>query len=362
MGKVSQDELWPVLKTGDRDIIEAKYGNVMAALSHGLRGAITATPGKTLFVADYANIEARVVLWLGRDKKALETFVLGANCPCRALGKEGCPDCDPYCGLAQTVFHRMVYKTDHPKERGVGKEGILGLGFQMGCDKFADRCAAAGMPMPVEFMCEVCGEMERRHRKIKDHAMEIADPDAVTALKVVNAYREKFWRVKAMWSNVEEAAIAAIEDPGEVYSTNRVHYYTEGKFLYCELPSGRRLAYPFPSVGKQRTDWGEERPQIRYYGVDSYTHQWRRQTAYGGMLVENNTQAVARDILAEAFVRCEASGVYVPVLTVHDENIAEADEGKGNVKEFEELVSEVPTWAKGLPIAAEAWSGFRYHK
>jgi len=347
MGKVTQDDLWVDLKTRDADLVRGKYGNVMAALSHGLRGAITASPGKTLYVADYASIEARVVLWLAGDKKALDIFRTGA---------------DIYCYMADDIYGYKTNKNDHPKERAIGKIAVLGLGYQMGASKFVETCAAGGVVIPEDDTCEECGATSRRHRRIKDHPFRPEHPDAITAVKVVDAYRAKFSKVKEMWGDIEATALNAIEFEGEAFTSGKTTWEMEGKFLYCTLPSGRKLAYPFPYIGQQKTDWGEVRPQMRFMGVSSYNHQWCRQVAYGGLLVENVTQAVARDVMAEAFMRCEASGIYRPVLTVHDEIVAECDEGKGDVKEFEALVSENPKWARGLPIAAEGWEGFRYHK
>lgn len=328
-------------------MVRRVYGGPMEALAHGLRGAITATPGKQLYVADYAGIEARVVMWLAGDTKALEIFRTGA---------------DIYCYMADEIYGYKTNKDDHPKERGIGKIAVLGLGYQMGPAKFVETCAAGGVVITEDALCESCGETSRRHRKIRDHAFEAENPNEITAVKVVDAFRSKFWKVKEMWGEQEAAAIDAIEDQDCCFTSGKVVWEVVGKFLYCNLPSGRRLAYPFPHIGAQKTDWGETRPQIRFYGVNSYNHQWDRQTAYGGLLVENITQAVARDIMAEALVKCQNSGIYTPVLTVHDEIVAEADEGAGSVKEFEALVAEVPKWAKGLPVAAEGWSGFRYHK
>jgi DNA polymerase len=89
--------------------------------------------------------------------------------------------------------------------------------------------------------------------------------------------------------------------------------------------------------------------------------QWQRQVTYGGSLVENQTQAVARDLMAEAALRCEQSGKWKPVLTVHDELIAEGVPGL-DIHEFEQLMAHTPPWAEGLPVDAEGWSGFRYRK
>jgi DNA polymerase len=135
----------------------------------------------------------------------------------------------------------------------------------------------------------------------------------------------------------------------------------EGRFLHCELPSGRWLGYPDPEIREKPTPWGEMRPVLTFMGIDQYSKQWTRQSAYGGLLTENVTQAVARDLMAEAMVRCYHSGIYEVILSVHDELIAEGDEGHP-VHEFEQLMSRTSSWAAGLPVAAEGWSGFRYRK
>ena len=133
-------------------------------------------------------------------------------------------------------------------------------------------------------------------------------------------------------------------------------------FLHCKLPSGRLLGYCDPQVLKKKTPWGEERDCLTYMGVDPYTKKWRRQDTYGGMLVENITQATARDLMADAMLRCHDEGIYDVILSVHDELIAECDEDKGSVEDFEATMAHVPDWAEGCPVAAEGWSGYRYKK
>jgi DNA polymerase bacteriophage-type len=96
--------------------------------------------------------------------------------------------------------------------------------------------------------------------------------------------------------------------------------------------------------------------------VNPVTKQWSVDDTYGGKLVENVTQAVARDLMAEAMLAADESGIYDVILSVHDELIAEVDEDKGDVVEFEELMSQSPAWAEGCPVAAEGWRGKRYRK
>ncbi len=295
--------------------------SVMEILSHALRGAIVASPGKRLFVADYSSIEARVVMWLAGEQRGLELFRTGA---------------DIYCDMAADIYGRPITKAD-AKERGMGKIAILGLGYQMGWSKFQAQCEAAGAPIDDEF-----------------------------AQQVVIAYREKYATIKQLWYDQEDAALAAVRHPGRAITAGRVRWQTSGRFLYCVLPSGRRLAYPDPRIVSRPVPWSTperpvEKPSLTYMGVSSFGHKWQRQSAYGGMIVENQTQAVARDLMAAALLACAKDGRFVPVLSVHDEAVCEGKPGL-SLKAFDALMTADPGWADGLPIACESWSGARYHK
>lgn len=344
--KCTQDDLWNTLKTRDSALVAQRYGNTMEALSHGLRGAIVAAPGHQLYVADYAGIEARVLNWLADNEEALDIFRTGA---------------DIYCYMADEIYGYLTNKTDHPKERGVGKIAVLGLGYQMGAGKFVATCALGGVTILEDNECIHCGKWGQDHWRQK-HPHTPVDPNEITAFRIVQAYRTKFWRVKEMWAEQEECAIAAVTHHGSVLQAGHMTWFEQEGFLYCELPSGRRLAYPDPQVRQTQTSWGATRDQLTFMGVDSHTHQWVRQHTYGGMIVENETQAVARDLMAGGLVRCEQSGLYVPVLTVHDELLAEAPIGAGSVAEFESILTTNDEWAAGLPIGAEGWVGQRYAK
>lgn len=309
--------LWSVLEKGTREEIIDLYGDVMTALSNALRGAITCAEGNRLYVADYNAIEARVVLWVAEDEKHLGIFRRGE---------------DIYLDMASSIYGRVCADNPSP-ERDLGKIAVLGLGFQMGWKKFRNTCA--------KFKIVIDDDMAQR---------------------VVTAYRDKFWRVKKLWKTVEDAAIEAVRNPGEVINAGKTDWVVEGDFLYCILPSGRKLAYPEPKVQMKQTSWGDLKETLTFKGVNPKTRQWQRMSAYGGLLVENIVQAIARDLMAEAMLRCELSGTYLPVLSVHDELIAEAKEDEGSVKEFEGIMTLLPTWAEGLPVAAAGWTGFLYRK
>ena len=296
---------WQALKLG-------ACNSPMSMLSEALRGVIIASPGMQLFVGDYVAIEARVLLWLAEDD--LTPFDAGR---------------DIYSEMAGDIYGYPCNKIDFPKERSIGKVAILGLGYQMGASKFQATCAKYGITV-----------------------------DDQLAVETVAAYREKFWRVKQLWREQEAGAIAAVTFGDQ--RANKINWFLELPFLYAELPSGRRLAYPDPQLQQRTTPWGAQQTVLSFMGVSPLNHKWSRQVTYGGMLVENLVQAISRDIMAEAMLRCHEGGRYLPVLSVHDELVAEAK--KGSLSEFEELLTQVPSWAPGMPIAAEVWQGGRYAK
>jgi Mesyanzhinovviridae DNA polymerase I len=308
--------LWDVLKTKNLKTIKLVCGDVMEALSNGLRGAIIAAPGHQLYVADYAAIEARCVLWLASDEDALGIFRRHE---------------DIYKDMAADIYGiEMLEVTGDQRQHG--KQAVLGCGYQMGWSKFQATCAKYGIIIDDE-----------------------------TAQRIVSAYRSKYWRVVDQWTIQENAAIQATTTRKPV-KAGYITWLREGDYLYAELPSRRRLAYPFPEIRARETPWGATKQALTFLGVNPYTRKWSRMTTYGGSLVENIVQAIARDLMAEAMLRCEKSGTYVPVLSVHDEMIAEAKIGTGSVAEFEALMAECPEWAEGCPVEAAGWTGIRYRK
>lgn len=347
-GKIEDiDTAWEVLKTEETDLIEDYGGDVMELLSFALRGAIIASEGNTLYVADYSSIEARVLLWMAEDHEGLDIFRRGE---------------DIYCDMASTIYKRIVTKKDKD-ERALGKVAILGLGYQMGATKFVDTALLmGGVTIPEDVYCTDCGEPLKKHDHVKPrHAFE-GDMTQMTAVKTVDAYRAKYWRVVNMWNDQNAAAIAAVEERGREVYEGKVMWQCRGKFLYCTLPSGRALAYPDPEVHYVDTPWGEPRATLTFMGVNTYNHQWERQNTYGGKIVENQVQAVSRDLLAAALLRCEMSDTYAPILSVHDEIICEAVIGGGTVEEYTLLMTTLPDWAYGCPVEADSWAGVRYRK
>lgn len=307
-----------ILKEGDLELVRMVYGNPMDAFSSCLRNMIVAPEGKILDVADYAAIEARVLFWVARHEAGVKAFIENR---------------DLYRELATKIFGVSLDSVTGD-QRFVGKQATLGCGYSMGWRKFMATCEKLGQEVPPE-----------------------------VAQTAVNAYRAVNAPVVKTWDMMNRAAIAAVMNPGKRYSINRVTWFVNGKFLFCELPSGRRLAYYGPSVCYEPTPWGEKRPVLYHWGVDSYTKKWVNAKTYGGKLVENVVQAISRDLMAEAMLRIEAAGPWEITLSVHDELIAERDLKKGGSNaEFCRLMAEFPEWAEGCPVKVEGWEGKRYKK
>lgn len=400
------DEAAELILEGDLDWIVALYGDVMKLLSHALRGAIVASLGRDLMVADYSSIEARCLLWEADAQAALELFRTGG---------------DIYCDMATGIYGFQVSKKDHPNERQFGKQAILGLGYGMGyltflltCRKYnihfsraqvlgimgAERLAKAEEWVRKQLCLDAppADMTPEQARKYSDQRRQAAktrrrlveareDPRLIVhelALMkhTVDVYRTRYPQVKQMWTDQEQAAIQAVRERATVDAPvvcGKIRWYLsearightvegeelavpEGKWLHCELPSGRRMSYADPEVKLVKTSWGEDKPALRYMSVNGVTRKWERTATYGGKVVENITQAVARDIMANAMLLAHEGGTYDTIMSVHDELVAEVDEDKGSIEEYEELMSSIPPWAAGCPIAAEAERFKRYRK
>ena len=126
------------------------------------------------------------------------------------------------------------------------------------------------------------------------------------------------------------------------------------------LPSGRKLYYINPQVTENR--WGQ--PSIAYYGVDQTTKKWKAIETYGGKLVENCVQAIARDCLAQAIEKLEAQGFPI-VFHVHDEVVIDIKpfaDNKAMLDMVTSIMTEPIPWAQGLPLGADGWVGTFFKK
>ena len=390
------EEACEAIKSRNLDWCVALFGDVMKLLSHALRGAIIADDGKDLIVADYSAIEARCVLWEAYANTALDIFRSGG---------------DIYCDMATGIYGFEVSKSIakdwkhpdyslHSKCRQFGKQAILGLGYGMGFLTFLLTCRKYGITFSREDVLKIvkrerlekyegwvrnylclddprpnmtaeqakkytnrkrqAGRARRRLADVREDPKKIVHELALMKY-TVDVYRDRYSEVKQMWTDQEAAAIRAVREGGRV-KCGRVVWEVLDGWLHCWLPSGRPIRYRDPEVKLVRTSWGEDKPALRYMSVNGVTRKWERTATYGGKIVENITQAIARDIMANAMMLAHEGDTYATTMSIHDELMCEVDENDGSLKEFEELMSSVPPWADGCPITAEANRYKRYRK
>lgn len=305
---------------------------VLHVISSLLRAMLTARPGHLLMAGDFSAIEARVLNWLANEEEILTSFRMYDDAVRRG-DKEAKRKYDPYIMMAARFGST---------NRQAGKAAELGCGFQMGPDRFV---TAAWDVYQVRVTAE----------------------ESKTA---VDAYRASHPNVKDMWWDFHNSSIAAVKNPGKVFlvgGRKNIKFVKLGSYLYMVLPSGRPLCYAAPRIVQEPPPWGgEPRDALHYSGFETSPtgarKQWGTLRTYGGHLVENAVQAIARDLMAEALLRMRGTN-YHPLWSVHDEIVAEVKEGEeGSIKEFESLLTTLPQWAGGCPVSAEAWQAFRYRK
>lgn len=345
------------ISLGDVTILEMMYGKPMTVVSDCIRSLITAPVGKELLACDFSNIEGRVVAWLAGQADKLDAF--------REYDAGTGPDL--YVLQASGIFGIALEQAKDDFYRQIGKVAELSLGFQGGPRAFAKMGKNYGLKL-IDIADRV---IESASDNIFEKAMEawpergkstgIAKKAWVAAEIIKLAWRAKNHRIAAMWKETEDAAIGAMCNPGVETSAGKVKYRFVEPFLFCRLPSGRALCYPFAKLRDSKTPWGDIQQKIVFKSTDQFTKKWQRKAFYGGLAVENITQAVARDIMAEAMLRTEDAG-YRTVLSVHDEIVNEVDEGFGSLEEFTRLMVQNPSWAPDLPITAAGWRGSRYKK
>jgi DNA polymerase len=332
---------------------------------------LIASPGYEFIAADFSQIEARVLAWIAGQTDLVELF--------RSGGKI-------YETMAAYIFGKEVHEiTKDSFERQIGKNSILGAGFQMGPDRFAEqvreqtgivldrgswkaRCLNCSGLLHFEGPYMTKTEMNAVAACCEEpkYASAFRDREDMAA-KAIDGYRQLNSNIVQFWWAIEDAAITAVKNPGMVTRCGiegKIKFMVRGDFLYCRLPSGRHLAYAKPSIEQRALPEPNQhiiKDTLTFRGIDTFTRQWGRVYSYGGHLTENVVQAMARDLMADAMLRVERAG-YMPVLTVHDEVVCEQLQGERSLQEFVQLVSYVPAWATGLPVAAEGWVGERYRK
>ena len=304
--------------------LRAVYGSVNDTLSQLVRTAFVATQGNVLIDADFSAIEARVISWLAGEQWRLDVF--------NSHGKI-------YEASASQMFNVPIdlIKKGNPEYalRAKGKVAELALGYQ-GSTGALIQMGALDMGLTEEEL-----------------------PD------IVSRWRQANSRIQNLWNEMNLSAIDVIQFGG----SQKLHGLTLARecdvingtvYFTITLPSGRKLYYVNPSLGENQ--WGGY--SICYMGINQSAKSWTILETYGGKLVENVVQAIARDCLAEAIERLTAAG-YPIVFHVHDEVVIDikpyADHEK-MLKDVIDIMSVVPSWAEGLPLGADGWVGEYFTK
>lgn len=293
-----------VAEGGTAEGLNAVYGDPIEVLASCIRHFIH-LPGSEMLDGDYNAIEARIICWSAGQKDILRMWRDGR---------------DLYRYMASIIYgvpeSRIQKGSD---ERDMGKRAELGCSYGLGPKKFKETCEKYGVP---------CSE--------------------ALAERAVQAYRDTHPEVVRYWRMLEQSAKNAIYSPGTRYGPFHCQYVGSILYLFFRLPSGRHLAYPHPAIERD-PEWGT---QITYWGQLSMSTQWGRIKLYGGKLAENETQAIAADIMSFGARQAEKRWM-MPFALIHDQGLA-VRLGNQTAEDFASALATLPPWARELPLKVEA--------
>jgi DNA polymerase len=293
-----------VATSGDLELL---YDNVAQVLSELIRTSFVPAAGHRFIVSDFSAIEARITAWLAQEQWRLDVF--------RGDGKI-------YEASAAHMFKVPLSKvTKDSVYRTRGKVAELACGFGGGVGAL------------------------RRMGGLDD----LSDDELQ---EIIDLWRRESPKIVQLWYDVQACAIKAIQ--GTPMRLAGLRFFKQKGLLFIQLPSGRQLCYVKPELIQ-----GPYGLEIHYLGLDQTTQQWCRQHTYGGKLVENIVQAIARDCLAHKMLSLEKAR-YRVVMHVHDEVVLEVQQG--SVEEVNKLMSAPLKWAKDLPLSAESFETNYYKK
>jgi hypothetical protein len=281
------------------------------------RGLICAPPGRLPLAGDYSQIEARILAWYANETHVLDDF--------RRYDETKDPQLEIYCRTASAILKRVVTPANKA-DRQIGKAATLALGYGGGL----------------------------RAWRLRDDKT----PDDEVR-QYIKAWKKSRPATVKFWQELDDTLRRAIGEPGMTFSFGRLIVGCEDGVLQIVLPSGRILRFPSADVvdGNFEDSWN-----IQFKKWEK--RQWRDTTEFFGKFVATVVSGTARDLMAHAMLQVAAAG-YDIVLTVHDELVAEIDDGGSRVDREHELVrlmTQAPPWADGLPIVADVRCGKRYIK
>lgn len=353
--KLKQKELDAGIELLKFDVADLMCEDVTTLCASAVRGVIIAPPGKKLVVSDLANIEGRGLAWLADERWKLQAF--------RDFDAGTGPD---LYKLAYAKSFRVPVESigDDSQERTIGKVMELALGFAGGTGAF------------VTFSITYNIDLDALAAQVYDTLPEAARAEAVSFYNwmteqgnsTYNMKRETYimcetfkrlWRqahfaTAPLWKELENTVKSAIHKPGHTFPCRKFNVRRDGAWLRIGLPSGRALCYPHPEVSAKGA--------VSYMGQDQYTHKWQRILTHGGKLIENATQSIARDALADSMPAIEDAG-YNIILTAHDEPVTETpDDAAFTAKGLSKILAMPQPWAPDMPLAAKGFEAYRYRK
>ena len=339
-----------LVKARDAEMLGVCYGSIPDTLSQLIRTAFVPRPGKLYAVADYSAIEARVVAWLAGEQWVLDAFRAGK---------------DIYCATASQMFGVPVEKHGVNSElRQRGKVATLALGYGGG-ESALTAMGALKMGIPEEDLPEIKAKWRQANPNICRLWRTVEDA-ALTVLETGTAQTVQIKAVDPERARENETRMGAA--PGSfsdkfnrgvlLVFRREADTGTNQDFLTIELPTRRKLFYarPFLAPAKNFPD----RQSIHYYSTNQTTKKWGTTDTWGGKLVENITQAVARDCLAETLIRLRHKGL-ITAFHVHDEVIVEVDRDD-RLDEILAIMAQPLDWAPGLPLKGAGFTCKYYQK
>ena len=309
----------------DAQVLREIFGPPLEVISSCLRGAFKAPQGQKLVVCDFSGIEARVLAWLAGHVGALGVFRRNE---------------DIYSATAASIGSN---------NRQLGKVLVLACGYGMGPGRFMETANAPPYSLGLT----------ARQAESAVYAYRNTNPDIPTYWR---ASEDAFRNVLANPNKTFFATVEGINGhPAPPVRYRWAKHNGLGGALLIELPSGRSLVYRGARIGLNQNRFGRDR--IVYEGND-FNHNWGLIETWGGKIVENITQAVARDLLACALLDLSDTHDDELLATVHDEVIALAPEEDAPAlyDDMRAVMQTTPPWAKGLPLAAAGFIADRYGK
>lgn len=288
--------------------------NLSSLLSQLIRTTFIPKKNHRFIIADFSAIEARIIAYLSNEKWRIDVF--------NTHGKI-------YEASASKMFKVDINEITKESElRQKGKIAELALGYQGGVGALVSMGA---------------------------YNMNLCESELI---EIVKAFRSSNPNIVKLWNNAQKAFIEAVKNKSVVHIDKNISFIYEGNILFIKLPSGRRLSYIRPKIDYDNIF---NKYIITYEGIDPTTKKSKRLTTYGGKLVENIVQAIARDVLGEAMMNLKNHGFNI-VMHVHDEIVLEVEENVSSIEEICEIMCKENKYLKGLKLKADGFESKYYKK